>query len=71
MSPAKKVTTKRLTDPLSTEELSRRWQMHPGSLVNWRVKGRGPRFVKIGKRVLYDLVDVEAFEQRSKKRSTA
>lgn len=51
---------------ISTEELARRWQMHPKTLSNWRVQGRGPVYVKLGGRnatVLYRLVDIEAYER--------
>lgn len=36
--------------------------MAVGSLANWRTKGQGPRFVKCGKRVLYPIAEIEAFE---------
>ena len=31
------------------------------TLANWRVAGRGPRFVKIGSRVCYRASDLQAF----------
>ena len=55
---------------LTTAELAQRWRMHPGTLSNWRSAGRGPRWVKVGEgtkaKVLYRLVDVEAFERDAK-----
>jgi Helix-turn-helix domain len=42
--------------------LSRRWRISPRTLEQWRWQGRGPRFLKIGGRVLYRLIDIEAYE---------
>ena len=47
---------------LVTVELSRRWRMSPRTLEQWRWKGIGPRYLKIGGRVLYCLDDIEAYE---------
>lgn len=53
---------------LTTKELSERWAMAVGSLENWRQKGKGPAFVKMGKAknsdVRYRVADVEAFEKK-------
>ena len=35
------------------------------TLDNWRSQNRGPRFVKIGGRVLYPVAEVEAYELRN------
>jgi hypothetical protein len=43
-------------------ELSRRWRLSPRTLERWRFKGTGPHYLKVGGRVVYRLVDVEAFE---------
>lgn len=55
---------------LTTEELANRWGMNPTTLCNWRVAGRGPKFMKFGKNVLYALSDIEEYEANNKKRST-
>ena len=47
---------------LLTVELSRRWHMSHRTLEQWRWKGIGPRYLKIGGRVLYCLEDIEAYE---------
>lgn len=47
---------------LNQIELSRRWGLSPRTLERWRRLGQGPRFLKIGGRVLYRLEDVEAVE---------
>lgn len=55
---------------LTQEELAKRWGMNPGSLVIWRIKGTGPKFVKIGRKVFYAEEEIEAFERKNTKRST-
>ena len=47
---------------LDQNALADRWQVSPRTLEQWRWQGRGPRFLKIGGRVVYRLADVEAFE---------
>jgi hypothetical protein len=42
--------------------LAERWRMSPRTLEQWRWQGRGPRFLKLGGRVLYPVKEVEAFE---------
>jgi len=43
-------------------ELSRRWRLSPRTLERWRYQGTGPRFLKVGGRVIYRLTDIESFE---------
>lgn len=33
-----------------------------GTLANWRAQGKGPRWVKHGRRVLYAVADVAAYK---------
>jgi hypothetical protein len=47
---------------LNQLQLARRWSMSPRTLERWRWTGVGPRFLKVGKRVVYPLAVVEAFE---------
>jgi hypothetical protein len=47
---------------LCQEELARRWRISPRTLERWRWLGEGPAFLKIGGRVAYRLLDVEAYE---------
>lgn len=56
----------RSSDYLTPRELAERWRniVSLSTLDNWRsTQNRGPRFVKIGGRVLYPVVEVEAYEQ--------
>jgi hypothetical protein len=47
---------------LHQAELARRWRISPRTLERWRWLGRGPGYLKLGGRVVYRVVDVEAFE---------
>ncbi|GLS88932.1 hypothetical protein GCM10010873_39060 [Cypionkella aquatica] len=47
---------------LNQTELAARWKISPRTLERWRWIGDGPRFLKIGGRVIYRIEDVEAFE---------
>lgn len=44
------------------KELARRWTLSHRTLERWRYTGEGPKFIKLGGRVIYRLEDVEAFE---------
>jgi len=41
------------------------------TLRNWRVRGEGPKFLKIGRLVRYRLSDVLAWEEASLRSSTS
>ena len=48
---------------LRPEDLSARWHIATRTLDNWRWRGEGPRYLKIGgRRVVYRLEDIEAYE---------
>ena len=42
--------------------LATRWDVSEATLERWRSDGIGPRFLKLQGRVLYRLVDIEAYE---------
>jgi hypothetical protein len=48
---------------LTPSELACRWGLHVGTLANMRCGGAGPHYLKLGSRVAYRLIDVEAFEE--------
>jgi hypothetical protein len=56
---------------LNQTELSRRWGISPRTLERWRWLGEGPRFLKLGGRVVYRLEDIEAFEAEKLRSSTS
>ena len=47
---------------MTQEQLADRWQISPRTLEQWRWLGKGPKFLKIGARVLYREEDVDAYE---------
>ena len=52
---------------LTPAELAERLKTSPGTLANWRVMGKGPKWWKPSpKKVLYPLVDVESWEAAKK-----
>lgn len=46
---------------LNTEEAAEYLGLRPGTLEVWRSLGKGPRYVKLGTRVLYDADDLDTF----------
>ena len=54
---------------LTPAQVAERWHMDAKTLSNWRVKGRGPAYLKLGEgrntRVLYREEDVAAFEVKN------
>ncbi|SEL48000.1 helix-turn-helix transcriptional regulator [Jannaschia helgolandensis] len=49
---------------LSQIELAARWKISHRTLERWRWAQEGPRYLKIGGRVVYRVSDVEAFERQ-------
>ena len=45
--------------------------LSPRTLQRFRVEGRGPQFVKLGKRVVYLETDLRAYVEASRRRSTS
>lgn len=54
--------TDRPVNHLNQVQLSRRWRLSPRTLERWRWLGQGPRYLKIGGRVVYRIADIEVFE---------
>lgn len=54
-------------DFLTPQQLCQRWgnAVTPETLANWRAKGRGPAYTKVGARVRYPLAAVIAYEQQN------
>ncbi|RYH08462.1 DNA-binding protein [Tropicimonas sp. IMCC6043] len=48
---------------LTQTQLASRWHKSPRTLEQWRWLGKGPRYIKIGARVIYPLEFVEAYEK--------
>ena len=56
---------------LNQIELAARWNISHRTLERWRWTDEGPQFIKIGGRVVYRQEDVEAFEAKQSRMSTA
>jgi len=56
---------------LNENELAQRWGVSPKTLQRWRSEGRGPRYLKLSKRVGYPLDAVIEFESSSLHDSTS
>ena len=56
---------------LTEKEASKLLRISTNTLRNWRWKGGGPPFVKIGRSILYDSTDLKAFVDGSKHYSTS
>lgn len=48
---------------LTQRELAQRWDKSEATIERYRSEGTGPRYLKIGGKVLYRLVDIERFER--------
>lgn len=51
-------------------EVAQRWCVSPRTLERWRWTGQGPRFLKVGGRVVYRIEDIEAYEGEQLRTST-
>lgn len=56
---------------LNENELAQRWGISPKTLQRWRSEGRGPRYLKLSKRVSYPLESVIDFERCALHESTS
>lgn len=52
-----------MTTHLNEQELADRWNISVRTLQRWRSIKKEPAFLKLGSRVVYRLVDVEACEE--------
>jgi predicted DNA-binding transcriptional regulator AlpA len=48
---------------LTTKEAAKRLRLAEATLKNWRVSGAGPRYLKFGRKVLYPLAEIDAWEK--------
>ncbi|WP_235931961.1 helix-turn-helix domain-containing protein [Sheuella amnicola] len=55
---------------LNENELAQRWGISSKTLQRWRSEGRGPRFLKLSKRVIYPLDEIQHFESNALYEST-
>lgn len=46
---------------LKTEDVARELEVSPATLRQWRSRGTGPAFLRLGRAIRYDPRDVKAF----------
>ncbi len=56
---------------LSETELAHRWGVSPKTLQRWRTEGRGPKYLKLSKRVTYPLDAITEYERCALHTSTS
>lgn len=56
---------------LTRAQLASRLSLQPNTLAHWAVQGKGPKYLVINGRVLYDLDEVERWEAAHTHQSTA
>lgn len=56
---------------LTRKELAERLRLKANTLAHWAIDGKGPKFIIVNGRVLYDLEMVEAWEAAHTHQSTA
>ncbi|MCW5693079.1 MAG: helix-turn-helix domain-containing protein [Pseudolabrys sp.] len=54
-----------------TAETAQRLNLSVSTLNKWRLTGEGPRFIKLGRRVVYGDEDVDEFVRQRSRQSTA
>jgi hypothetical protein len=55
----------------TTEEAARYLRLRPQTLESWRLKGTGPTFLRLGRRVVYRREALERFMAEGERRSTS
>lgn len=56
---------------IETEALAERLGISPHTLIQWRFKGIGPPYVKLGKLVRYHVASVDKWIEEQERHSTA
>lgn len=54
---------------LNTQEVAERLRLSEGTLANWRTRGEGPQYVKLGRKVLYAVAEIDDYEKRQSRGS--
>lgn len=56
---------------LTPKEAAARLRTTTGTMSNWRVQGVGPKFIKAGRKVLYPVALVAAYEKAQIRQNTS
>jgi predicted site-specific integrase-resolvase len=49
---------------LCQKQLAQRWGISHRTIENWRYRGRGLPFLRLGGKIYYSVEDIEAYESR-------
>ena len=60
-----------MTDYLLPNQLASYWGVSINTLRKWRWEGKGPCFVKLGRKVVYRRADIDAFANAQLRTSTS
>jgi hypothetical protein len=61
-----------MNDALFTpEEVASRYRQSLATLATWRCKGGGPRYIKLGRRILYRETDLQAWVEQNSRAHTS
>ena len=66
-----KKTTRQTRRLLTTKQAAAYCGLSPRTLERYRVTGEGPRFIKLGRRVLYDPDELDRWIRSGMRRSTS
>ncbi len=58
-------------DLITPGTLAERWNVTIATLSQWRWNGRGPQYLKLGRRVMYRIQDIAEFEDQKTYRDTS
>ena len=56
---------------ITPDILAERWNIKRSTLNQWRWNGRGPKFLKLGRQIVYRIQDVEEFENENVRQYTS
>lgn len=64
-------TLNEATTTINPQEAARRLGVEPSTLANWRWNGRGPRYIRVGGRIRYRLMDLAHWLDSQARSSTS
>lgn len=60
-----------MSDLITPSKLAERWSVNVATLSQWRWNGKGPKYLKLGGRILYRINDINDFENRQVRENTS
>lgn len=64
-------TTAKATNLRTPSDVAATYGMETSTLAQWRYKGYGPKFVKLGRKIFYRQQDIDAFIDANVHQSTS